>query len=106
MSIHRAPAEHQANSLASWLIYTGFQDRNAAELASRSLDIPCLNPLWSVLQRKIRSTVGRGNALAYNAKSTSDPRDPKIAQQEKLKDLNEQVQGIMRQLSMAQVCIA
>ena len=104
MSIHGAPADHKPNGLASWLIYNGFQDRNAAELASRSLDIPCLNPLWSVLQRKMRMTAGRANPLAYKAETTSDPCDPQLVQAQKLKKLTEQVQDVIQQLVLAQVC--
>ena len=106
MGIHGTPAEHQANSFASWLICNGFQDRNAAEMASRSLDVPRLKPLWSALQRKMPSTAGRANVPATNAETASDPLDPKMAQEEKLNKLTEQVQGAMQQLNMAQVCIA
>lgn len=106
MGIHGTPAKHQANSLASWLIWNGFQDRNAVEQAKRSLDVPRLKPLWSVLQRKMRNTDGRPNVPASRAETASDPRDPKMAQEEKLNKLTEQVQRVMQQLSMAQVCIA
>lgn len=105
MSIRNAPAELQASSLASWLICNGFQDRNAADMASRSLDVPCLKPLWSVLQHKMRSTAAGATVQAYKAATATDPRDPKMTQEEKLKKLTKQVQGVIRQLNMAQVCI-
>lgn len=103
MTSHNPLAKHTGNSLAGWLICNGFGDQNAADAASRSLDVPCLKPLWSVLQRKMRSRAARANLPACAAES--DPCDhSKVVQEERLTKLTENVQSVMRQLYAAQVC--
>ena len=108
MSTHGAPAELPANNLASWLVCNGFPDRNTAELASRSLEVPCLKPLWSLLQLKMRNKADRTRLPANKGTKTDtvrDPCDPKLLQEEKLTRLTDQVQGVMQQLTRTQVCI-
>lgn len=100
-------AKHTGNRLAGWLICNGFRDQKAADAACRSLDVPCLKPLWTVLQRKMRSRAGRATVPAYTAETSdpesSDPCDQKVVQEERLTKLTEQVQSVMRQLYVAQV---
>lgn len=100
MTTHNPLAKETGNSLAGWLICNGFLDQNAAYAASRSLDVPCLEPLWNVLQRKVRSRAGRANLPAYTAETARNPCDQK---EEKLTKLTEQVQSVLRQLYVAQV---
>lgn len=100
MRVRGAPAELQGNSqhrLASWLIRSGM-DRAGAESASRSLDVPCLKPLWSMLQCKMRIRTDRPKALVDNATEASNPKEI-----EKLTSLIEQVLGVTQQLNTAQV---
>lgn len=99
MSVNGAPAELQRNSLAHWLISSGI-DQHAAESASRSLDVPCLSPLWNLLQYKLCTRADRATSYAHQATTANDPQ-----QIEKLARLVNQVQGVMQQLNTAQVAM-
>ncbi|KAL3161909.1 hypothetical protein ABBQ38_008994 [Trebouxia sp. C0009 RCD-2024] len=99
MSVNGAPAELQRNSLAHWLISSGI-DQHAAESASRSLDVPCLSPLWNLLQYKLCTRADRATSYAHQATTANDPQ-----QIEKLARLVNQVQGVMQQLNTAQAAL-